>query len=151
MNPRVLPFLRVAPGAYCVALTGDVASQARFDTERSLCTNGDAEHCTSLGLLYEATAGFPRHLALAAELYRLGCDGDDGRACGRLGTAYAHGRGVAKAPKRAEHFLGRGCALGDGESCGLLAARLTSTGDARRARDLYRRACDLGALEACPP
>jgi hypothetical protein len=132
------------------------------------CQLGFGEGCRAAA----ASRGVEGDYRTAGLLAARGCEDEDGVSCRLAGEAY-QSDGPARDLRRAEGFFREGCALGDPASCdgvhaieleqrcdryGAFAcaelARAHATGDGMRrdaalAQRYYRKACLLGADDAC--
>jgi hypothetical protein len=135
---------------------------------RLRCTLGFAEGCREAA----RAADSDRDIARFGER---GCNRDDLTSCYLAGLAYQRGESVRRDPAKAERLFRTACALGDAESCGrahgLDLSRACERFSAVACRDLakayalgteidadrpaslrfYRKACLLGADDACAP
>ena len=106
-----------------------------------------ARACSLLGGLYIAGEGIPKDLEHGRDFSIQGCQRGDSFGCFNAAV-------VEDDPAKAASFYERGCNLGDGESCHELAkAYQKGAGvakDAGRAKDLEKRACELGFAASCP-
>ena len=115
-------------------------------TDPGAAENG-ARACSLLGGLYIAGEGIPKDLEHGLDFSIQGCERGDSFGCFNAAV-------VENDPAKTAGYYERGCNLGDGESCHALAtAYQKGNGVARnanRAKELDKRACDLGFAAACP-
>jgi uncharacterized protein len=87
--------------------------------------------------------------------FRRACyGGGEYEGCAWLGTLYAEGKGgMSASPKLAVAFYEKGCKEGSGRACeglgDLLKAGKGVTKDAKRAAELFAKACTAGQQTAC--
>ena len=66
--------------------------------------------------MYGAGRGVPKNDALAAKLYKQGCDGGSATGCYDLGYVYAHGQGVTQSDTMAVVWYRKAAAQGHARS-----------------------------------
>jgi TPR repeat protein len=117
-------------------------------------TREDMLACHFLGSAYSEGRGVPMDPVRAAQLYDRACQHGNGNGCNNLGQLFQEGRvNDGKDPAHAAPLYDRACRLGNPSGCNNLGILLAEghgvKRDAQRARQVWRRACELGHRVAC--
>jgi TPR repeat protein len=136
----------------CLAVGAAALRAFSGPSAESLCTDGLG--CNAAGASYaEATDASDADLAMAARLFKRGCDLGHAPACNNLGLAHAGGRGVPQDHVRAMGAFERACSGGFAEGCSNQGTLFehglgvpVNVGDAQRA---YNQACRRGSALGC--
>jgi uncharacterized protein len=106
-----------------------------------------ARACSLLGGLYIAGEGIPKDLEHGRDFSIQGCERGDSFGCFNAAA-------LEDDPAKTASYYERACNLGDGESCHELATAYQKGNgvprDASRAKELEKRACELGFAKSCP-
>jgi TPR repeat protein len=109
--------------------------------------------CGNLGMLYASgNSVVPKDDAKAFHYLELGCNMPLGMGtCEEAANFSEQGRGTTPDAARARRFLLHGCEEGDARACGRMATVFAHKNppELGRARDLYRKACDLRDEKSC--
>ncbi|MFO0745901.1 MAG: caspase family protein [Myxococcota bacterium] len=128
-------------------------SQLAAQLATRACDLKDHAGCTLLGLIMMAGApGVPKSEAKGVALWTRECSAGYGGACMVLGTNDLQNGPSGEAAAAA--WFTKGCEASDGASCWLLG-KMVSDGrggldwDEARAKELFKRGCQLGDADAC--
>ena len=123
------------------------------------CRRGHARSCGNKAFRLLTSTGDSSAAPKALELMELACTGGDGTTCYILGLSYDRRPlasfvrlGLERNESKALHYFEAACELEDVTGCMDAALKLRSSPlpDAgSRAKELLKRACDLGELDAC--
>ncbi len=117
------------------------------------CAAGEPRACTMLGVAHEKGQGVPEANAGAADqAYRRGCKALVPQACHNAGLLAARGKLGAEQLRPGVALLRDTCARDFAPSCndlGVLASRNRAPGISQTPKELFQRACQLGAGAAC--
>jgi len=115
------------------------------------CQLGSGRGCNDLGVKFLDGEGVDKDERRAVELLRRGCDLKFPMACANLGYAVKNGIGTVADPVAAEKLFESACDANVGAGCNLLGDEIhdRSPADARRAFDLFLRACTLKSPAGC--
>jgi uncharacterized protein len=127
-------------------------SEAASPLDQS-CSDGSAEACKDLGLMYESGNGVAKDEPRAVKLYRTACNAHYAKGCNDLGNMYLDGRGVVKDAPRAIELYSEACNTGEPMGCSNLG-NVYANGwdvpkDEPRAVELYTEACNAGNADGC--
>lgn len=145
-------------GKQCVAAAGapKALEACRLDDAKECtkqCAAGEIASCNSLAFLYvSGTGGVAKDAEKARALFERSCEAGSAWGCYNLGLFFY--AGDANEKKRAVALFDRACEGHVADGCGMLAqAHYRGEGgltvDKPRSTKLFRRACELGSLEAC--
>ncbi len=116
------------------------------------CKAGDGVGCVDLGVAQLSSKGVAEQSQYS---FRRACyGGGQADGCAWLGSLYAQGKGgVGASPKLAVSFLEKGCKDGSARACDglgdLVKAGKGTAKDAKRAKELFDKACTGGHAPAC--
>lgn len=136
----------------CLALAAAAWRSLAGPAPESLCATG--ESCNAVGVSHAQAAGASEDdLAVAARLFRRGCDLGHAPACNNLGLAYESGAGAPRDYPNAMTAFEKACSGGFAEGCSNQGALFehglgvpVNLGDAQRA---YNQACRRGSALGC--
>lgn len=136
----------------CLAVAGAAVRALSGPSADAHCSDGVG--CNAAGASYaESADASDADLALAARLFKRGCDLGHAPACNNLGLAHAGGRGVPQDHARAMTAFERACSGGFAEGCSNQGTLFehglgvpVNVGDAQRA---YNQACRRGSALGC--
>lgn len=136
----------------CLAVGAAALRTFSGPSAESLCVDGLG--CNAAGASYaEAPEATDADLAMAARLFKRGCDFGHAPACNNLGIAHSSARGVPQDYAAAMTSFERACSGGFAEGCSNQGTLFehglgvpVNVGDAQRA---YNQACRRGSALGC--
>jgi TPR repeat protein len=113
------------------------------------CDGSDGSACTSAGEMFAKGEGVPRDGDRAAGFYHRACELKNGGGCDLLADVV-----VRQDKARERELRQRACDYNDAHACAVMAKRVFFGFDGEaidrvRSEVLYKKGCELGALEAC--
>jgi TPR repeat protein len=108
-----------------------------------------ATACNNAGMMSDGEWGLPGDSARAVRFFVRGCDARVPEACERLAFHLDRGDGVARDLARADTLYDFACSNGRGHACTNLGLDVLHRGESVKARELFRRGCDLVDNSGC--
>jgi hypothetical protein len=119
----------------------------------ALCSNGNAQHCFTLGDLYRDGLEVPQDEGRAATLFEKACDGGVALGCNSLGVLHRKGGGVPKDEGRAATLFDKACTGQVAQGCFNLGLQYMEgravARDEGRAATLFDQACTGQVAQGC--
>ncbi len=116
---------------------------------RTACEGNDADACMQYATLHLLGDRVERDLGRAGKLMLRACELDQPLACTLLGIEFLNEASPHPDLIRGREFLRRPCERGYAEACHALGLSYSNAGDTAQASRYLKRACTLGANDAC--
>lgn len=117
------------------------------------CTNGQADSCDYLGLMYQHKLGVAQDYGRAEGFYDKSCQGGSMAGCSHLANLYLNHIGVNQDYERALALFTRACNGDYADACQNLGSmyqfKKGVAQDFTRAVSLYGKACNSGSMNGC--
>lgn len=135
---------KVAGLLYFTGVTREIDNDKAFNYFKKGCDGDDKEACSYLGQMYLEGKGTKQDAQKAVEAFDKSCRNGDSLACTNLGIFYLGGIGVKKDVIKGAAYLRKACGKDDWHGCAKFAMYLDIAKDTERAKEFYKKACDLG-------
>ncbi|WP_181566363.1 tetratricopeptide repeat protein [Helicobacter monodelphidis] len=129
--------------------------KAHLYLEKACMSGKSAYGCSFLGMLYQDGRGVEVDMQTAILFYEKACALKESWACAYIGYLYYEGKDLKQDFQKSFEYSDLSCSLGYADGCLMMGHFFYGTdksgipADAKKAKDYFIRACDLGSEMAC--